>query len=87
MPQSEINRILRTINTVSTVIGFWGRTSLGNLILVYDEYGRTHYRRLLWMNVLLYIVLEIIFIVGFVDFIVIIFAAFSVAVASLVYAF
>ncbi len=59
---------------------------MGDVILVYDEYDRNHYKRLLWMNVLLYIALGFILILGLVDLIIIVSAAFSVAFASLFYA-
>ncbi len=59
---------------------------MGDVILVYDEYGRKHYRRLFWMNVFLYIGLGFIFIVGLVDLIIIMSVAFSIAIISLIYA-
>ncbi|MHA3964277.1 MAG: hypothetical protein AM325_012155 [Candidatus Thorarchaeota archaeon SMTZ1-45] len=59
---------------------------MGDVILVYDEYGRTHYKRLFWMNVVLYVILGIIVIVGLVDLIIIVVVAFSIAMLSLIYA-
>lgn len=59
---------------------------MGDFFLTYDETGRTYFRRLIYANVLLYIVFAFIFAIYMVDITILILAAVSVASTSFAYA-
>jgi hypothetical protein len=59
---------------------------MGDLFLTYDDTGREYCRRLIFCNILFYIMMAFAVVFYMVDIIIILLAAVSVAVASLVYA-
>ncbi|MHA2141029.1 MAG: hypothetical protein ACXADC_13510 [Candidatus Thorarchaeota archaeon] len=60
---------------------------MGDVFLNYDEAGRAYFRRLVYCNILFYLMLAFAVVFIMVDIIIVIIAGLLVAIASLLYAF
>ncbi|MGY5872894.1 MAG: hypothetical protein RTV72_11655 [Candidatus Thorarchaeota archaeon] len=59
---------------------------MGDFFLTYNEEGQAYFRRLIYLNILLYILMGIIFIVNLLDLITLVIIISTIAVASVIYA-
>jgi hypothetical protein len=62
-----------------------GRSKLGDYLLTYGE-GESYFKRLIYVNILLYVVMAIAFIVYMVDIVILALIAIVTVVVSLAYA-
>lgn len=59
---------------------------MGDFFLQYDETGKRYFRRLIYINILFYVLVAFIFIITAVDIVILLFIAFSASIISIVYA-
>jgi len=59
---------------------------MGDFFLVHDETGKRYFRRLIYVNIIFYILAAIVYIVATVDVVILLSIAFSASIVSVVYA-
>lgn len=59
---------------------------MGDVFLQYNETGRRYFRRLIYVNILFYILVAIIFVITTVNIVILLLIVFSASIVSIVYA-
>ena len=57
---------------------------MGDFFIQYDDSGRRYFRRLIYANILLYVLMVIVFVVSSVDIVILLLTACSVSIISIV---